>query len=112
MLIFHWIAEVIHNSRYWAYNTRSDTKRQIFLDTFKEFVDVESDMAAVYNGITGQRVDILHQNIKTFKFSHDFFRKLSKRIENNQEDLPEQMNPLIEKIKTLCYKTHSRISMR
>ena len=110
MLIFHWIAEVIHNSRYWAYNTKSWSRRNVFLGVMEQFLSLEQEMADVYFGVGNERVSLLNHDIKTFKFSHDFFSKLPHRVQRTE--YPEEMQLLIDKFNTLCYQSHARLSMK
>lgn len=101
---------MIHNSRYWAYNTKSVSRKDLFIDIMAQFIDIENDFAEVYFSLMGERISLLNHDIKTFKYSHDFFHKLPTRID--RANYPQEMGFLVDKLKNLCYQSHARLSMR
>jgi len=110
MLIFHWIAEVIHNTRYWAYHTKSAERAETFFEIHRFFQFREREMAGVYFGITGEPVNLLNHDIKTFKYTHDFFQKLPERI--RRTEYPKDFELQVQKTIDLCYQSHANLSKK
>jgi len=101
---------VIHNTRFWAYNTRSETRKNSFIEVMLLFVSLETEMAAVFTGVTGEKVNLINHDIKTFKYTQEFFKKLAERL--GKEDPPKELSHITNRLIDLCYQSHAKLSMK